>query len=223
MSTGLSRFFMEASKDIPGWTEKHDTALVSLMNEHDAVFWRGVGWGFSTGYRKGVVLVSISPEDLPGPLKSRVVLVNRGTEFVTVCKSRVAGETPRKKSMALVDELPDAKYITAVLYHKDVLAEDNDRTTECDWEVVMILCQVDKEEPMAVGTLLANHFKLPGGTATNMSNDEFVQTLGRSVRYWSNKALGIGKAEWTQYLTDRASQLMTEAAARGERVELMGR
>ena len=198
MSTGLSRFFMEASKDIPGWTEKHDTVLVSLMNEHDAVFWRGVGWGFSTGYRKGVVLVSISPEDLPGPLKSRVVLVNRGTEFVTVCKSRVAGETPRKKSMALVDELPDAEYITAVLYHKDVLAEDNDRTTECDWEVVTILCQVDKEEPITPATLMSNHFKADGGTATLMSPETFEAELRKAYNYWKNRAMGITREEWNE-------------------------
>ena len=198
MSTGLSRFFMEASKDIPGWTEKNDTVLVSLMNEHDAVFWRGVGWGFSTGYRKGVVLVSISPEDLPGPLKSRVVLVNRGTEFVTVCKSRVAGETPRKKSMALVDELPDAKYITAVLYHKDVLAEDNDRTTECDWEVVTILCQVDKEEPITPATLMSNHFKADGGTATLMSPETFEAELRKAYNYWKNRAMGITREEWNE-------------------------
>ena len=213
MSVGLNKFFIETNRDIPGWCWGLNRALMLFLN----------GVVASTpGYRDGVELVRIPVEVLPG-LKSRVVETDINTGFVTVCKSRVEGETPRKKTMALVEELPDAKFITAVLYHKDVLAEDNDRSTECDWEVVAVLCQMDENEPMAVGTLLANHFKLPGGTATNMSNDELVQTLGRSVRYWSNKALGIGKAEWTQYLTDRASQLMTEAAARGERVELMGR
>ena len=198
MSTGLSKFFIESSRDIPGWTEKHDRDLVALLNEHDAVFWEGKGWGFTTGYRKGVILVSISTDDLPG-LKSRVVRVNRGTEFVTVCKSRVPGEAPRKKSMALVDELPDAQFITAVCYHKDVLAEDNDRSTECDWEVVAVLCQIDDDEPIAVGTLLANHFKLSGGTATKMSNDQFVAALEKSVKYWSNKALGVTRQEWEDY------------------------
>ena len=198
MSTGLSKFFIESSRDIPGWTEKHDRDLVALLNEHDAVFWEGKGWGFTTGYRKGVILVSVSTDDLPG-LKSRVVRVNRGTEFVTVCKSRVPGETPRKKSMALVDELPDAQFITAVCYHKDVLAEDNDRSTECDWEVVAVLCQIDDDEPIAVGTLLANHFKLSGGTATKMSNDQFVAALEKSVKYWSNKALGVTRQEWEDY------------------------
>ena len=198
MSTGLSKFFIESSRDIPGWTEKHDRDLVALLNEHDAVFWEGEGWGFTTGYRKGVILVSVSTDDLPG-LKSRVVRVNRGTEFVTVCKSRVPGETPRKKSMALVDELPDAQFITAVCYHKDVLAEDNDRSTECDWEVVAVLCQIDDDEPIAVGTLLANHFKLSGGTATKMSNDQFVAALEKSVKYWSNKALGVTRQEWEDY------------------------
>ena len=198
MSTGLSRFFIESSKDIPGWTEEHNTALVDMMNNHDSVFWEGRGWGFRTGYRKGVVLVSIAPEGIPGPLKSRVVPISRGTEFVTVCKSRVAGETPRKKSMALVDELPDAKYITAVLYHKDVLAEDNDRSTECDWEVVTVLCQVDEEEPMTPATMMSNHFKADGGTATLMSPETFEAELRKAYNYWKNRAMGITKEEWNE-------------------------
>ena len=197
MSTGLSKFFIESSRDIPGWTEKHDRDLVALLNEHDAVFWEGKGWGFTTGYRKGVILVSVSTDDLPG-LKSRVVRVNRGTEFVTVCKSRVPGETPRKKSMALVDELPDAQFITAVCYHKDVLAEDNDRSTECDWEVVAVLCQVDKEEPMTPATMMANHFKADGGTATLMSPETFEAELRKAYNYWKNRAMGITKEEWNE-------------------------
>jgi hypothetical protein len=100
--------------------------------------------------------------------------------------------------MALVDELPDAKYITAVLYHKDVLAEDNDRTTECDWEVVTILCQVDKEEPITPATLMSNHFKADGGTATLMSPETFEAELRKAYNYWKNRAMGITREEWNE-------------------------
>jgi hypothetical protein len=169
--------------------------LTPFLIKNDSVFWEGRGWGFKTGYRRGVILVSLPTETFPG-LKSRVVPVSHQTEFVTVCKSRVAGEAPRKKTMALVDELPDAKYITAVLYHKDVLAEDNDRSTECDWEVVAVLCQVDEDEPITPATMMANHFKADGGTATLMTPETFEAELRKAYNYWKNRAMGITKEEW---------------------------
>ena len=159
---GFSKFFIEQSEDIPGYTWAHTRNLTLFFKNAETVppsgpedyltIYRGDLCG-KRGYRDGVVLFPI-PLSLfqTQPLKSRVVEVNADTEFVTVCKSRVAGEKPRKKTMALVDTLPDAQFITAVLYHKDVLAEDNDRSTSNDWELVALLCQMDPDEPMNTAT-----------------------------------------------------------------------
>ena len=190
MSTGLSKFFIESSEEIPGWTWQHNRNLTLFLN-------RGEYWSSRAGYRQGVILVPIPIHILPG-LKSRVVPVTPETEFVTVCKSRVAGEAPRKKAMALVDELPDAKYTMAVLYHRDVLAEDNDCTTECDWEVVALLCQVDDDEPITPATLMSNHFKADGGTATLMTPETFEAELRKAYNYWKNRAIGITREEWNK-------------------------
>lgn len=204
---GFSKFFAQTSPEIPGWSDDHAQRLSSFLEPaRDCKAW--TGWVRSValphalpalpGYRDGVCLLPVPLDVFRGlrPLKSRVVRVNRDTEFVTVCKSRVEGEKPRKKTMALVDELPDARFITAVLYHKDVLAEDNDRSTSMEWEIVALLCQVDEEEPMNTATLMANHFKADGGTATNMDPRTFEHELRKSYNYWKDRSFGVTRDEY---------------------------
>lgn len=208
-TVGLSRFFIESSREIPGWTRAHNRALTLWLLDAETI---AMSAGYTReeyrsvhlndlyahkGYREGVCLLPVHPlvfKGLPA-LKSRVVRVSPDTQFVTACKSRVEGEKPRKKTMALVDQLTDARYITAVLYHKDVLAEDNDRSTECEWEVVALLCQMDPEEPMNTSTLMANHFKADGGTATLMSPAQFEQELRKSYNYWRDRSFGVTRDE----------------------------
>jgi hypothetical protein len=38
-------------------------------------------------------------------------------------------------------------------------------------------------------TLIANHFELSGGTATKMTDSEFVASLKESVMYWKDKVM----------------------------------
>ena len=47
----------------------------------------------------------------------------------------------------------------------------------------------EDEEPITVGTLMANHFHIDGGTATGMTPEEFVAALRKSYLYWKDKAL----------------------------------
>jgi hypothetical protein len=80
--------------------------------------------------------------------------------------------------------------VDVVLYRKDVLAEGNESTTDCDWEIVSINGRITEEEqPIHPDTLIANHFELDGGTATGMDSVEFVEALRKSVMYWKNKAM----------------------------------
>ena len=192
----LSNFFHLTKGEIPGYCPALDEMLrQTVQNE----FLQG---HFSNGYRDGVVLITLNPADFSN-LKSRVVTVDEDTKFVTVCKSRVPGEKPRKKTMALAQELSPANYIKAVLYRSDVLEEDNDRSSDSEWELVTLLVQVDEFEPMATATLMANHFKADGGTATNMSPADFEQALRISYNYWKNRSLGITEYE---YLVSEAEQ-----------------
>jgi len=80
--------------------------------------------------------------------------------------------------------------VDVVLYRKDVLAENKENTTDAEWEIVSINASPEEGElPIMPDTLIANHFQLSGGTATNMSDSEFVEALKKSVLYWKDKAL----------------------------------
>lgn len=183
---GFNKFFLQTCQEIPGYTE----ACTLYLKE---VFANPQFSLAEPGYRSGVLLY---PVPLFGDFRSRVTKIMSETEFVTFYKSRVPGEDPRKKTMVLVDELPLAKYLTAVLYHSKVLDEDGDRSTDCDWEIVALLCQVDEEEPIPPSTLMANHFKADGGTATLMDPKTFETELRVSFNYWKNRAMAMTRKEY---------------------------
>ena len=93
-------------------------------------------------------------------------------------------------SATLTAEKMPAKQVEIVLYHKDVLAEDNERSTDADWEIVSINASpVKGDMPIAPGVLMANHFHWSGGTVTNMSDEEFVKQLKISAEWWIDKCL----------------------------------
>lgn len=137
------------------------------------------------GYRDGVTLVPINPEGC----FSGIVKLKAGDMLVGIYEARKAGEEPRKHTYAVGEKLP-ASNCYVVLYHHDVLVEGNENETDKEWEMVSFNASPDdKEPPISPGTLMANHFKLSGGTDTRMTDSEFVAALRVSVEYWKDKAL----------------------------------
>ncbi len=138
------------------------------------------------GYREGVVLVEVEPERF----YTSVVELKEGDKFRGEYKPRQAGEEPRKSVYVVKSQgKQPAKVVDVVLYRQDVLAENNENSCDAEWEIISINARPTTEEmPMSVDTLLANHFGASGGTATKMTNDEFVAALKRSWKYWKNKA-----------------------------------
>lgn len=188
MDIQFSKFYHNTKHDLAGYAEYFDEQFLSLVKESMD---QGLG---RPGYRDGVLLVPIY--GFYSDIRSRVVKVDETTQFVTMCKSRVPGEKPRIKTVAVVDQLPFAKYLFAVLYRADVLAEDDDRSTDAEWEIVTVLAQTEEEEPMHYATLMANHFKADGGTDTQMNPEQFEAALRKSYDYWKTRSLGITTEEW---------------------------
>jgi hypothetical protein len=138
------------------------------------------------GYREGVVLV---PVETDGFYSATVTMTN-GQKLVGEFASRRPGEEPRK-SLAAIGQKQPAGTVWVVLYAHHVLIEKNENESDANWEVVSINASpsVDAEPaPMPPETLIANHFELDGGTATKMSDSEFVASLKASVLYWKDKA-----------------------------------
>lgn len=163
------------------------------------------------GYRDGVILVPVSPEGF----YSSTVSLQEGDLFVGEYVARKAGEDPRKSTYVVSrkDGTPVEKIKAAnvyvVLYSHAVLAENNENDTDADYEIISVNASADEEEaPIPTGALIANHFQLSGGTATGMTDSEFVAALRKSVLYWKDKSLACpehlqGKNELVEFTVER--------------------
>jgi hypothetical protein len=75
-----------------------------------------------------------------------------------------------------------AKSVEIVLYHKDVLAEDNDRSTNCDWEVISINASPTADQPpMHPLTMARNFLHKKGGTKASYTARQFAE----AIFFWS--------------------------------------
>jgi hypothetical protein len=140
------------------------------------------------GYREGVLEVEVPPMRF----YTGVVALKEGDKLAGVYEARRKGEDPRKHVCAVgaaSSKIP-AMGVTLILYSKDVLAENKENTTECEWELISINARLTVgKEPINPGALMANHFGMSGGTATKMTDSEFVAALKESCEYWRDKAM----------------------------------
>jgi hypothetical protein len=143
------------------------------------------------GYREGVLLVPLEP----GGFFTSTIILEEGDKFVGEYVARQKGEEPRKSNYVVSNRhgeslgKQEAVKVYAVLYSHAVLLEGKENDTDADFEIVSINASpTDEEAPIPMGALIANHFQLSGGTATNMSDSDFVALLRKSVVYWKNKS-----------------------------------
>jgi hypothetical protein len=159
-----------------GWTPQQ------VVDEIDSI----IDERCKPGYRPGVLRITINPTGW----KSRTVVVDENSVFQTTMEARVPGETPRKTTRVIVEKLPEAKLVEAILYNKSVLAEKDEPCSGAEWDLITILTHpTEVAAPMNVGTLLANHFGSDGGSNTLMNPEQFEKTLRESHDYWKDKGL----------------------------------
>ena len=164
------------------------------------------------GFRPGVVIVSVPPENFFSGTVQLTSGDQLGGEFVP----RRKGEAPRKHHWCDVDGCDHALPIAAVsvgivLYSSVVLAEDGDNElpiiegefaslNDNRWEVISINATiVDGVEPIHPDVLSANHFGLDGGTATKMSDQEYADQMRISVPFWVDKSKAMPKEKGRRY------------------------
>ncbi len=137
------------------------------------------------GYRNGVVLVPVPADGF----FTGVTKLEAGDILIGEYKARRPGEEPRKSSYNMMGKKIPAASVDIVLYRHDVLAEKNENETDAEWEIVSVNASpTDGEMPIHTGALIANHLELSGGTATKMTDSEFVALLRKSVEFWKDKA-----------------------------------
>jgi len=156
--------------------------VVNLVEKH---------WENQThGYRDGVVLVLVPVDHF----FSGVCELNEGDALGGIYKARQEGETPRKTTWKVGGKKMPAQYVEIILYSHGVLAENHEQSSDADWEILSVNASPEPHPmPQMSGSLIANHLGLSGGTDTKMSDEEFVQSLKKSIEFWQDKILAEPK------------------------------
>lgn len=137
-------------------------------------------WG--TGSKDGDVLLVNVPAD--GFFTAIVEITDENRHLVKEIEHvRADGEAPYKTRV--IDEgftKQPAKYAQIVIYRADVLALDDDRSTDAEWEIVSVNAQNDKVVPMDIPTMMRNANNEEGGTLRTYTDAEWEA----SREYWAN-------------------------------------
>lgn len=142
------------------------------------------------GYKDGVILVDMAPH--AHWFHSAIVDLKEETKLTANYAPRRIGEAAFIRVSAKAKKQP-ALYASVVLYRHDVLAENNERETDAEWEIVAIKARVtEEEEPMDPYTMARNFLHLKGGTKGDFTAEQFA----KSIVYWNNHCMTTGKPKW---------------------------
>lgn len=142
------------------------------------------------GYKDGVVLVDLI--HTANRFSSAIVELNDQSKLTANFAPRREGEASFLRVSARAKK-QTAKYASVVLYRADVLAEDNDRSGDAEWEIVCIKARTsEQEEPMDPYTMARNFLHLAGGTKGDFTAEQFAE----SIVYWNNHCMTTNQTPW---------------------------
>jgi hypothetical protein len=146
------------------------------------------------GYKDGVVI-----QNLPAQFfRSAIVELDEHSKLTANYAPRRDGETPFIRVSAKAKK-QQALFASVVLYRHDVLEENNERTTDAEWEIVAIKARVSlEEEPMDPMTMARNFLHMKGGTKGEFTAEQFAQ----SIVYWNSHCMTTGKPKWYRKIVD---------------------
>jgi len=88
------------------------------------------------------------------------------------------------RTSGLALPLEPAKFVTAACYSAAALEEnDEERSTDCDWEIVCLICSPVEKEPMHPLAMARNALEKAGGTMSKYTAQEFAE----AIWYWSQR------------------------------------
>lgn len=140
---------------------------------------------FIDGYRDGVRIVNLDNKYVKKVFCPYVRITNK-TKLKAKQVSRRPDEEPYIQVRALNGKPLEAGSVNLILYHHDILAENDENTTSADWELISINALPKGEENMPMGpiTMMRNQLGLQGGTKATYTSEEWA----RSVQFWQKYA-----------------------------------
>ena len=140
---------------------------------------------FEDGYRDGVRIVKLD-HDYVEQVFCPYVKITDETKLIAKHVKRRPEEEPYIQVRALNGAPLKAGSVSLILYRHDVLEENDENTTNSEWELISINALPEGEEVMPIGpvTMMRNQLNLVGGTEAVYSPEEWA----KSVRFWQKYA-----------------------------------
>ena len=140
---------------------------------------------FRHGYRPEVIIVRLDKKYV-NKVICPYVRITESTKLSAQFVKRREYEEPYIQVRALNGKLIKAGNVELILYHHDILYENDENTTDADWELISINALPMGVESMPMGpiTMMRNQLELIGGTKANYSSDEWAE----SVQFWQKFA-----------------------------------
>lgn len=137
------------------------------------------------------ILVPVPAKDEDGPLfYTSIVLLKEAIPVSAMVTKRRPEEDPfiqnyitPKQAMSLGLKSEPANFVKIVCYSAEALAENNERSGDCDWEIIAIVASPVENEPMPPLTMARNMLEKEGGTKSVYTADEFAE----AIYYWSQR------------------------------------
>jgi len=140
---------------------------------------------FDNGYRDGVRIVRASNSYIKY-FYCPYVKIDDTTELISRIVKRKDNEQHYIQTRAKSGVLLEPGRVEYILYRHDVLAENNENSTDLDWELISIHSipkGIDKL-PMGPITMMRNQLELEGGTRAKYTSEEWAE----SISFWQKYA-----------------------------------
>ena len=133
---------------------------------------------YKIGYRKGVRIVHVS-KSLVNDFICPFTKIQKDTKLVAKLIRRQPFEEPYIQIRALNGTLLQAGKVELILYSHIVLKENNENSTNCEWELISInsIPKGLTDLPIGAVTMMRNQLNLPGGTKANYSSEEWANSV----------------------------------------------
>ena len=138
---------------------------------------------FKEGYRKGVRIIDVD-SSLTHEFMCPFVRIDAKTKLLAKYVQRREDEKYYIQIRAKSGELLRAGKVELILYHHDVLSENDEHTTDLEWELISFHAVPEGVDYMPMGpvTMMRNQLELPGGTKANYSSEDWA----KSVEFWQH-------------------------------------
>ena len=141
---------------------------------------------FRKGYRKGVIIIDVL-EDFIHHFKCPFTKITDNTKLKAQVTRRRINESPYIQLRASNGKLLETGSVELILYSHDILLENNEQSTDAEWELISFhaIPKGIKKMPMGPVTMMRNQLELEGGTKGYYKSEHWAE----SVRFWQEYAV----------------------------------